>query len=409
MNTPAATSRSETARLCAAALDRALRAAAVEPELSRPRSMRTAFWPSDLMTCRRRTGLSFLEVERDPPEPRIIESRTWGNLFHSEYYRRLSALQDRGFKVLATEQPVTLHIPGIDLPIRGRYDALVEARGDAIAALTDGLLPGELGPEDAIRFLVDIKAVTSYAAREVASTGRPTLQDAAEMTCYLAHTRLPFGIVIYHDKQSSIREPVPVVFDDGFYRQVQDWVRSVYEHIRAGKVPPRDHDPETTDFPCGYCQFRTACLRIGPSDGASPAPPQQLTLEALTEDAQLVARGRELLDQIIRTEAEAKSILESTAPLRAELEQIVRRVGRVDTELGSATISTSTEWDVDLLRARLAELGMLDQVLEISTARVRRLLDSGHLPASLLAEARRTTEGGLRVTPARRDRNGDRR
>lgn len=409
MNTRVAVNHSETARLCAAALDRALRASVVEPELSRPRSMRTAFWPSDLLTCRRRTGLSFLEVERDPPEPRVVESRTWGNLFHAEYYRRLGALEDRGIRVLATEQPVTLHIQGVDLPVRGRYDALVEARGDAIAALADGLLPGELGPEDTIRFLVDIKAVSSYAAREVASTGRPTLQDAAEMTCYLAHTGLPFGVVIYHDKQSSIREPVPVVFDEEFYRQVQDWIRSVYEHIRAGRVPPRDYDPEATDFPCGYCQFRTACLRIGPGDGASPAPPQQLTLEALTEDAQLLARGRELLDQIVRTEAEAKSILESTAPLRAELEQIVRRVGRVDTELGSAAISTSTEWDTDVLRVRLSELGMLDQVLEISPARVRRLLDSGHLPASLLAEARRTTEGSLRITPARRSRNGDRR
>jgi len=399
----------EAARLCAAALDRALRAAAVEPELSRPRSLRTAFWPSDLMVCRRRTGLAFLEVERDDPEPRIVESRTWGGIFHAEYYRRLSALEERGFRVLATEQPVTIRIPGVDLPIRGRYDALLEARGDALAALTDGLLPGEIRPDETIRFLVDIKAVSSYAAREAAATGRPSLQDAAEMTCYLHHTGLPFGIVIYHDKQTSIREPIPVPYDEAFFQQVQDWIRSVYEHIRSGRVPPRDHDPDTADFPCGYCQFRTACLRIGPGDGTAPAQPQQLLLQELTDEGQLRLRGQELLDRIIRTEAEAKAILESTAPLRQELEAIVRRLGRVDTELGSATIAAATEWDTELLRTRLAELGVLDRVLEISTSRLRKLLDSGELPSSLLAEARRTTEGSLRITPARRstrDRRG---
>lgn len=396
----------DIARACAAALDSALRSAAVEPELSRTPSLRTAFWPSDLLVCRRRSGLAFLQVERDQPHPRVIESRTWGRLYHDEYYRRLASLEDRGFRVLATEQPVTIHIPGVHLPIRGRYDAMLEATGEAIAALSTGLLPGELQPDETVRFLVDIKSITSYAVREVAATGQASPQDAAEMTCYLHHTGLPFGIILYHDKQTAIREPIPVPYDPGLWEHIQDWIRCVYEHIRDGRVPPRDHDPETTDFPCGYCPFRTACLRIGPGDGTSPAPAEQLPIAGLTPEGQLRARGQELLDRIITTEARAKELVESVAPLRQELEQIVRQLGRVDTRLGSATIHTTTEWDTEALRARLLELGALDQVLEISTAKVRKLVDSGQLPASLIADARRTVERGLRVTPARRDRNG---
>jgi|GEM_PF-2994599 len=406
-----ATAGAETARIAAAALDRAIRALSAQTEQARPRPIRTAFWPSDLLTCRRRTGLGFLEVERDQPDPRVLESRTWGELYHTEYYRRLQALEPYGFRLVATEQPVSITIPGVDLPLRGRYDALVEASGEALASFTNGLLPPGLSPKDHIRFLVDIKAVTSYTAREAAATGRPTLQDAAEMTCYLHHTGLPFGIVIYHDRQSSIREPLPVLYDPDFFSTIQDWIRDVYAHIRAGRVPPRDHDPETTDFPCAYCQFRTACIRIGPSDGTSQAPPEQLLLHQLTDEAQLAARGRELLDRIIQTEAQAREVLSSTIPLRQELEAIVRRIGRVDTELGSASISTSTEWDLDTLRIRLAELGKLEDAMEISTARVRKLIDSGHLPASLLSDARRTTDGVLRITPARRrpeDGNGAR-
>jgi CRISPR/Cas system-associated exonuclease Cas4 (RecB family) len=408
MPVAASPSLATTARLCAAALDRALREATLEPELNRPRSLRTAFWPSDLMLCRRKTGLGFLEVERDQPDPRVVESRTWGSLFHSEYYRRLSALENRGFRVVATEQPVLIRIPGVELPIRGRYDAMVEARGDAIAALTEGLLPGELKPNETIRFLVDIKAVSSYAAREAAASGRPSPQDEAEMTCYLHHTGLPFGIVIYHDKQTSIREPIPVPYSESRFQEVQDWIRSVYEHIRAGRVPPRDHDPERSDFPCGYCQFRTACLTIGPGDGTQPPPPEQLPLETLTDDGQLRLRGQELLDRIIAIEAEAKAMAETAAPLRGELESIVRRVGRIDTEHGSAQITTTTEWDTEALRVRIAELGLLEEVLEISTSKVRRLIDSGRLPSSLLSQARRTSEGSLRITAARRERNGDR-
>lgn len=396
----------EIARACASALDSALRAVAVEPELSRTPSLRTAFWPSDLLVCRRRTGLAFLHVERDQLHPRVIESRTWGRLYHDEYYRRLSALESRGFRVLATEQPVAIQIPGVDLPIRGRYDAMLEATGEAIASLASGLLPGELRPDETLRFLVDIKSVTSYAVRDVAATGQASPQDAAEMTCYLHHTKLPFGIVLYHDKQTAIREPVPVLYDPGTWNHIQDWIRSVYTHIREGRVPPRDHDPETTEFPCGYCPFRTACLRLGPGDGISPAPPEQLPLPTLTPEGQLRSRGQELLDRIITTEARAKELVESVAPLREELEQIVRQLGRVDTRLGSATIQTATEWDTETLRARLAELGALDQVLEISTAKLRKLIDTGQLPASLLADARRTVDRGLRVTPARRDRNG---
>ena len=394
----------DVAAATAAALDKAIRQAVLSAQ-QRPRPARRqpAFWPSSLMLCRRRTGMDLLGFEREEPDPRTLESQDWGNVFHREYYARLQRLLPWGFRLVGEpdSQYVRIEVPGVEAPIRGRYDAMLEASAEAIAALNEGALPGDLLPTEEVRFILDIKATTSYTVREVSATGSPAPQDEAEMICYLHATGLPFGIVLYHDRQSSLRAPAPVVYSKQAWQRIEEWVRDVWEHVSAGLVPPRDHDPDAGGFPCAWCPHRTACTQIGPGDGASPAPPQQLHIPGFSEQDQLATRARELVDTIIRTESAARAALESVAPLRNELEAILQRIGRVDTELGSATITSSTEWDLDLLRVRLAELGKLQDVLEISTARVRQLIEAGDLPATLLADARRTTPGRLRITPSR--------
>ncbi len=68
----------DLARRAAAALDTALRESVLRRHRSRPDSLRTAFWPSDLLLCPRKTALGFWAVERDPKDPRVLEAASWG-------------------------------------------------------------------------------------------------------------------------------------------------------------------------------------------------------------------------------------------------------------------------------------------------------------------------------------------
>lgn len=386
------------ARMAGAALDRALSQQLTQRETSRPRLIRTAFWPSDLFTCRRKVGLAFREVPRDEATPRLLEVRHWGNVFHEEYYRRLAGLGAAEFRILATEQPVKLWLPGIDTPLRGKYDVMVEAPAEAIARVLDATLPAGVEPAHLVRFLVDIKSVTPYVAREVAASGRPQRGDAAEMTCYLRVTELPFGIVVYHDKTSGVREIAPVVYDEAFFQEIVEWIRSVYEPVRAGEIPSRDFDPETTEFPCTYCPFRTVCLELGPGPAALPPAVPATSAAAVThDDTALRARAQALLDEIVRLDNTVREAGDAALPLRRELEGIVRQLGRVENSTATAVLTTSTQWDVAVLTARLNELGRLPDAMELSVKRVQHLVKDGALPASLLAEARRSVVGGLRI------------
>lgn len=64
--------------------------------------IRVAFWASDAFICRRRLGLQFMEVPRDPMLPKNREVTKWGEIIHGEYLHRLRAAP--GLAVLGHEQ-----------------------------------------------------------------------------------------------------------------------------------------------------------------------------------------------------------------------------------------------------------------------------------------------------------------
>jgi hypothetical protein len=223
------------------------------------------------------------------------------------------------------------------------------------------------------------------------------------MTCYLRAVGLPFGIVVYHDKTTGIREIAPVVYDEAFFGEIVDWIRSVYAPVRAGEIPPRDFDPETTDFPCNYCPFRSTCLELGPGSSGLPTDDPPVSAAPIaSDDATLRARAQGLLLEILRMEDAAREATAAAEPLRRELLDVVRRLGgRVEVPGASATLVTTTQWDLSALAARLAELGRLTDAVEVSPRRVQQLVKDGALPGSLLADARRPGAESLRITRRR--------
>ncbi len=295
---------------------------------------------------------------------------------------------------MATEQSVAIQIPGVGIPVRGRYDAMLE-----LTSLDGQPLASP------VRFLLDIKSVTSYVARQVASSGTPQAQDRAEMLCYLHATGCDWGIVLYHDKLTSVREPVPVFYSPQEFEAVAAWIRDVYAFIQRGEVPPAPYDPHTVQWPCAYCQYRTACIELQrETDGAALELRDHV---AEDEAARLRERGERLLDRIIAVESEARKLLESTEEARRELAEIVKLVGRIDTVSGSAQLSAASRWDLDVVRTELSKLGLLRKVLDVSTSRLNELIEAGEIPMSLLAHARRQGEPSLRITRARGGRNGE--
>lgn len=390
----------DVARLIGAAVDQSLKTQLDEKDRQRPRLIRTSFWPSDLFNCRRKVALGFREVSLDSVAPRVKEARYWGNVFHKQYYERLLCIPN--LRVIATEQKISIAIPGINTPLRGRFDVLGEIRAADIAAVLNVSLPEGVPPDEIIPFLLDVKSASPYTARQVAETGRPLRTDEAEVTCYMHSLRVPLALVVYHDKASNIREIAPVFYSESAFGEIAEWVRSVYHVLRAGELPDAEFDTETTNFPCSFCSYLTTCRELGPGSPLPIETPQQKGLSD-EQAAALRVEGEKLLTEIVNLEEIGSATTKSVKALRTDIERIVEQVGSIELpDIASARLSTRTEWDLEALAAQLRSLGRLQDVLEISTSKVADLVSSGSLPASLIADTRRREKAGIRISKRRR-------
>lgn len=354
----------------ACALDRAL----VHGIVQRPPLIRQRFWASDAFSCRRRVGLQFMETPRDPVPPRTHELWHWGRVIHRAYADRLRATP--GIRILGEEQDIALRLPGVAIPLKGRYDLLLEARPADLLAALERAGPGPWPPvyaplrahQEPVRIVVDIKSTGSRTLREVAETGARAA-DRAELTFCLQALGAPLGLILYHDRERCTREILPVLHDEGFYQEAVRWLSRVAAEIEAGRIPDADFDPAVHEVPCGSCPFRTFCATVPNRAPLARAQPSEADVGA----------AREVL-------AEAARRLE---PIRDALASTIPAAGRVAVDRISAAPvrRPEPEWDHVRLAEILAHYGFAD-VPPVPEA-ARQLVRNGHLPASALAAAAR--------------------
>src|SRR5256712_1724917 len=310
-----------------------------------PPGIRVTFWASDAFICRRRLGLQFMEVPRDPLPPKIREVTKWGEVIHAEYLQRLRAAP--GLAVLGHEQKVEFRLPGLDFPFRGKYDFLVEGHP---VFLVKGLGLGEAIPPvlqplvqqpEPVRFLIDVKSTGGFVVNEVAERGARAA-DRAELMLYQHAAGVELGFLLYHDKQGSRREVIPTVYNEAFLLEIRDWFAAVAEEISAGRIPDAEYDPATDEYPCGSCPFPsffpTVPNRV-PLARSSPTPGQVAAAEAALADA-----ARRL------------------APVRETLAAAVAAVGRVQVDGASASKPWRADpvWDVTRLAEIFGSYGLND-------------------------------------------------
>jgi CRISPR/Cas system-associated exonuclease Cas4 (RecB family) len=354
------------------ALGTALNWALVPKARREPPGIRVAFWASDAFICRRRLGLQFMEVPRDPLPPKTREVTKWGDVIHAEYLDRLR--HTPGLAVLGHEQRLDFRLPGLDFPFRGKYDFLVEGHpkflvgdlrlGESIPPVLQPLLQRF----EPVRFLIDVKSATSFAVSGVAEQGA-RLADRAELTLYEHAAGVDLGFLLYHDKQSCRREVIPVLHDEAFLLEIRDWFASVAEEISVGRIPDAEYDPAVDEYPCGSCPFRSFCSSVPnrvPLARSAPTPEQMATAEATLADA-----------------------AERLAPVRETLAAIVAPVDRVQLDGISAPKPWHVDpvWDITRLAEIFAAYGFTD--LPVEPAVAERLVRDGRLPASVLADAKR--------------------
>lgn len=356
--------------LCA--LSTALNWALVPKPRRDPPGIRVTFWASDAFICRRRLGLQFMEVPRDPLPPKSREVTKWGEVIHTEYLHRLCATP--GLAVLGHEQRLEFRLPGLDFPFRGKCDFLVEGhpvflvRGLGLGEVIPPVLQPLLQRPELVRFLIDVKSTSGFAVTEVAEHGARTA-DRAELTLYQHATGLELGFLLYHDKQGSRREVVPVIYDEAFLLEIRDWFAAIAEEISAGRIPDAEYDPETDEYPCGSCPFHSFC----------PTVPNRIPL----------ARSAPTSEQLDAAEAALADAARRLAPVRETLAAAVAAVGRVQLDGVSAAKPwrADAEWDVTELAEILSAYGFADVPADPVAA--ERLVRDGRLPASALAGAKR--------------------
>lgn len=354
------------------ALATALNWALVPKPRRDPPGIRVAFWASDAFICRRRLGLQFMEVPRDPLPPKTHEVTKWGEIIHAEYLQRLRGTP--GLAVLGHEQLLDFRLPELDFPFRGKYDFLVESHPLLLvqslgfgAAIPPVLLPllDQPGP---VRFLIDVKSTSGFAVSEIVEQGARKA-DRAELALYQHATGVELGFLLYHDKQGTRREIVPVVHDEAFLLRIRDWFAGIAEEITVGRIPDAEYDPAIDEYPCGSCPFRSFC----------PTIPNRTSF----------VRHAPTPDQLAVAESTLADAAQRLAPIREQLAASIAAVGRVQVDGVSAAKPwrPDTTWDVGRLAEILAAYGFGDVPAEPAVA--ERLVRDGHLPASALAGARR--------------------
>lgn len=360
------------------ALATALHLALTVPDDGQARFIRVRFYASDAFMCRRRLGLQFMEIPRDPVPPRGRDVRRRGETIHEEYRQRL--LTARGIRVLEHERTVEIPLPGVDIPLRGRLDFLAEARPPDLLrgvgiTTTDQAVPPALAPllahPDPIRFLIEMKSTSRFALPELAERGA-RLADRAELTLYQHATGTHLGFVIYDDKDRALREVISSPYDAQFLAEIAAWFRDISDEIIAGRIPDAEFNPATDEYPCGSCPFRTFCASL----------PNRVPL----------ARPQVAADKVAAAEALLTDAVSRLAPVRDALADVLADSGRVQVDGASASMAWRPDiaWDAERLAEIFAAYGFAH--IPADPAAAERLVRDGYLPASALAAAKQPGE-----------------
>jgi hypothetical protein len=213
-----------------------------------------------------------------------------------------------------------------------------------------------------------VKSIGGLAATEVAEQGARAA-DRAELTLYQHAAGVDLGFLLYHDKQGSRREVIPVLYDEVFLLEIRNWFAGIAGEISVGRIPDAEYDPAADEYPCGSCQFRTFCATV----------PNRIPL----------ARSSPTSEQVAMAEAILADVAERLDPVREALAEAVATVGRVQLDGISASKPRRGDpvWDIARLAEIFAAYGLGGLPAEPAVA--ERLVRDGHLPASALADAKR--------------------
>lgn len=318
-----------------------------------------------------------MEIPRDPVPPRYRDVRRRGETIHEEYRQRLLAA--RGIQVLKHEHTVDIGLPGVDIPLRGRFDFLVEAKpADLLSGLGfthDRAVPAALAPlladPDPVRFLIEVKSTSRFALPELAEQGA-RLADRAELALYQHATGTHLGFIVYDDKDRALREVIPSPYGPQFLAEIADWFRGISNEIIAGRIPDAEFNPATDEYPCGSCPFRTFCASL----------PNRVPL----------ARPQLSAHQIAAAEALLSDAVSRLAPVRDALADALGDSGRVQVDGATASMAWRPDvaWDAARLAEILAAHGFAH--VPIDSVAAEQLVRDGYLPASALTAAKRPEE-----------------
>jgi len=213
-------------------ITRAKRAAAREPKLRETFRIE----PSSIKDCSRKLWYQLMGAEKKSKfDARILQIFGTGHAIHEQYQCYCEAMW--GWSPDGWE-------PGF----HDEMGVMIEDLW--ISGSTDGIRSTPL-----IRYQFDIKTINHDRFTKL--NGRPEDGHAQQLLCYMKAFDIPFGYILYINKDKSLMEEVLVMFSHVLWESIERKCQAV---IESG---PDGADRDVKKWACRRCDYSHVCTQKG--------------------------------------------------------------------------------------------------------------------------------------------------
>ena len=190
----------------------------------------THFYITDAGRCNRSIFFKFKNAPRKEIDPRLLRLFDHGDYIQMQILNSLFSV--------GVVRSSEIRIPPQEI-ISGRADAIVT-------------LDNEL-------YVVDFKSMNSMIFKNLTE---PKEENVNQIQLYLHYFKIPKGILLYVNKDTSELKEFVVEYDKLRAKHLLEDLKKLKKKIEADKIPER-----LSDFPnnwqCRYCAFKEICKTAG--------------------------------------------------------------------------------------------------------------------------------------------------
>lgn len=199
------------------------------------------FSPSSICGCRRQAVFKFVGMRGrrgiDPDRELIFEDGNWRHhKWQAIFMDMMAVLGRERFRVRSTEAVV--EIP--ELYIAGNSDNELTYMGRQHRVL-------------------DIKGINDAGFTRVYTEDEPIPEHVRQLTTYGKGSKRKRGSLLYDNKNNQQTKIFDIIFEDGVWYEVQEWVEDGIDNMNREKLPPMHPECQAGNFLYQKCPYSGIC------------------------------------------------------------------------------------------------------------------------------------------------------